>query len=192
MWYVGMKRYSLIVLGLVCTLWAYVFGRILICYPCNHGLRAMDLIPYFSVLACSSVVSIWSVFRTSFLALVISVAGFVAMPLLDEYNVMVSYEEWTSRGMPDIFTKAELNEYPHMIVVSVVDEGFIMDGCTYTLDQDGKYDCSLVGQGLEKMLDGDQVSNACVEIANPRSVERNRQIRDLFVELGVIHIRAGR
>ena len=69
-------------------------------YPDNHGAGpAQFQYLFIAVLLIAAILSIWRS-RFAFAAMGLSLLGLFLTWLVDRRNIMVDYDEWTTRGMP--------------------------------------------------------------------------------------------
>ena len=100
-----MRRLQYLPLGVVCLTVLYVIGRLWREYPCNHGGEVNFLRPIYLLVFIVSLLMQFSKYRVvALVSLILSLAGYLAVPYADYYNVFIDYPKWTERGMPEIFT----------------------------------------------------------------------------------------
>lgn len=153
-----MKRYSQILFYSVVALWGFVLLELIVRYPCNHGPDSRDMIPWFCVTFLMSLPLLLREMKVSLLCLFLSLGGVVAMIAGDVFNVMVPYDTWTERGMPEMFTLALLartsspHECPNCTAVHVRIEpnGLVwLSGSTYSIAGGGDQSSSSLADRLK-------------------------------------------
>ena len=93
-------NYSLSAMGLV--FWAFIFYR-LIYYPENYmGFSPLwGLTVFVALLPSSLTCGFYSGFSRYFGIMAFALASCLALWGLDYFNLLMAYETWLSRGMPD-------------------------------------------------------------------------------------------
>ena len=144
-----MKRYSQILFYSVVALWGFVLLELIVRYPCNHGPDSRDMIPWFCVTFLLSLPLLLRQTKISLLCLFLSLGGVAAMVAGDAFNVMVPYDTWTERGMPEMFTLASRAWSPAIdecsdcssVHVRVEPRGFVaLNGSVYALAEEGVWE----------------------------------------------------
>lgn len=76
-------------------------GLIWLRYPDNHGAGPFAFMCFFGVLLVLAMTN-WAITsKPPYLAVALSLIGFATTFLLDRRNIMVDYDEWIKRGMPE-------------------------------------------------------------------------------------------
>lgn len=91
-------------LAILVLLWIAIAVRVLL-YEANHIAWGLDvLIPVFTLVTLTGVVRAVMNWRLDVLALIIILLGLISIGgvfVLDHFNVLVQYDTWLARGMPE-------------------------------------------------------------------------------------------
>ena len=195
-----MKRYSQILFYSVVALWGFVLLELIVRYPCNHGPDSRDMIPWFCVTFLMSLPLLLCEMKVSLLCLFLSLGGVVAMIAGDVFNVMVPYDTWTERGMPEMFTLAlrtrtsASHECPNCTAVHVEIEpnGVVwLNGSTYAIADKGREGGGVQPpSALADLLKGGNFSGKAFSIDLDRDVTGSDIMRALkfFRDCGISNL----
>jgi hypothetical protein len=92
-------------------------GLIWLRYPDNHGAGPIAFRWLFGVLLVLALGSCGILSKPPYLAVVLSLIGFIVTWLVDHRNIMVDYDEWIKRGMPEwgVVNRHESPQTPNLL-----------------------------------------------------------------------------
>jgi hypothetical protein len=100
-------------------------GLIWLRYPDNHGAGPFAFRWFFGALLVLALMTWVIMSKPPFLAAILSLIGFVATWLLDHRNIMVDYDEWINRGMPEwgVVKAIESQQVPNLLQAGETKKG---------------------------------------------------------------------
>lgn len=84
---------------------------------CNHtGIHFLIILgPLAATLLCSmTLLAFYRKSRLAIVAVVINIAAITFFLALDYFNIMVQYDTWLERGMPEPFAQVNAKTYNHL------------------------------------------------------------------------------
>ncbi len=91
-----------------------MLAMIIVRYPTNHGSSAQGFCTIFALFLALCLALWFATKRLPVLSLVIVLVSLLAAVVADRANLMMSYEEWLKRGMPEWGRQAEPKHNPRM------------------------------------------------------------------------------